>query len=456
MAKNVDELPPAEKLMQARTRLLITNPFYGALLMEIDFLKSDMAWASSNCRTMGVRIKSNKRVELVWNPEFVGSQTLKQVCAALMHEVEHIVHCHCIRMGNRNPIQWNIATDMVVNGTKSNPRIGYVDENKRNVILPLDGNIVFIPKGWDENGTSEQFYKLVDEDQNDSACDMCDGTGQVGSDGDGQGEEGEQGKHGDNANSGENKGGNESHQDGSKPCPKCHGSGQSTQWGVVFDDHSSWRQSEVSRDDARQIVKEIVKSASTKSQGKVPGHLVEAIAALEKAQIPWRQKLRRYIGKYVGGHRTTWSRINRRRSDEFGIKGVSHHATGEGVVIMDTSGSIGETEAAHFWAEIESMITRVKIGVLQWDAEYQDWWPKYKRYDWKKIKLKGRGGTDMAAPIDWLIKNGKVPRSGPVIMLTDGYCNYHAPCDFPFICVITNESGAAPAWGEVVRLKLID
>lgn len=422
---HVDKLPPREKLMTARTRLLSKELFYGAFCMEMDWIESNMAWAPENCRTMGVRINASKRIECYWNPDFVAKESFNGVYAVIKHEIEHIIHLHCVRGGHRNPRKANIAADMVVNGKRSKPLIGYKGDSGK-IDLPLDGRIVFRPEDWDDGLTMEQLYKKIAEEektkQRNGTCPSCGGCSS--------------GTPAPDPN-----------------CPECDGNGGESPWGQIVDDHSTWRMSEVSADEARQIVREAVRSAKEKARGRLPGHLIEAIDALNKPKIPWREKLRRFLGKHCGGRRKTFSRINRRR-DEFGIKGTSHHAVSEAVVIVDTSGSIGKDELRQFWAEIEAMLSKMKLSVLQWDYDFQDWWPKYRRHDWKRIEVKGGGGTNMAAPIAWLIEKGLIPRRGPVIMLTDGFCNYHEKCEFPYICVISTKDGEAPTWGETIRLEI--
>ena len=66
--------------------------------------------------------------------------------------------------------------------------------------------------------------------------------------------------------------------------------------------------------------------------------------------------------------------------------------------------------------------------------------------------IKGRGGTDMAAPFDWLPENRRI--ADVQILLTDGYCNWPAPGPFP---LITGHRGMArgvqgPSWGTVIHI----
>jgi predicted metal-dependent peptidase len=218
--------------------------------------------------------------------------------------------------------------------------------------------------------------------------------------------------------------------------------------GKLLDSHWIWDTSETNEDEARQIVNSMVQNAISKNQGSIPGHLLDAVQALSKPVVRWRELLRRYLGQHVGNRRPTLARRNR-RNDSFGVKGVSHHAAATVNVIVDTSGSIGQEELGKFFAEIDAISSRAKTSVLQWDHEFQGF-AQYRRGNWKKFKVNGRGGTDMAAPYKWLEDNGKI--ADVQIMLTDGHCNWADSKGYPVItCITTEQSG--PDWGHVVRLK---
>jgi predicted metal-dependent peptidase len=208
--------------------------------------------------------------------------------------------------------------------------------------------------------------------------------------------------------------------------------------------------SDASQDEARQIVKDIVDQASQKCQGQSPGHLQDAIAELKKPVVKWCELLHQYLGQHVGNKRSTYSR-RCRRQDTFGIPGVSHHAAASVNVIVDTSGSISSKELQQFFSEIEAISSKAKTMVLQWDLQFQGY-NKYRRGDWKSFKVNGRGGTDMAAPIQWLCDNHKI--ADVQIMLTDGYCNYigREIVNFPIITVVTNNSTESPPYGVVIRM----
>ena len=376
----------SERIMKARCRLMIREPFYGHISINIDWIAHDMPWKSEDQRTMGVRIVNGGQVQCLFYPHFVAKLSIEELYGVIQHEIEHIVRCHCKRIGNRNAVKYNIAADMAVNGKQTDPRIGYVNSQGER-ILPNKGEMVWIPDQWDSNLTTEQYYELIDDQIPDD---------------------------------------------------------------LILDDHDIWQQSDASEDEIRQVVKNLVNDATERSQGCIPNHLEGAINNLNKPIVRWRELLRQYIGNCVGNKRSTYSRRNR-MNRSFGIKGISRHATSEINIILDVSGSIKDDELQQFFTEIEAISYKSRIWLLQWDDRFRGY-DKYRRGDWKKVTVKGRGNTDMAAPIEWLCENKLV--KNVQIMLTDGYCEYSRPKNMDYICVITtsDEYTQLPDWGLIVRM----
>ena len=328
--------------------------------------------------------------------------------------------------------------DMVVNGREAQPRVGYKEDNGK-VTLPYS-DMVWIPTNWPDTEDAEYYYNRIIEQSKQKSKD---GKGQEEQDqGQGQGQGQGKGKGQQGQGQGQGQGG--------EPSQHQYQHGQFKGGGV--DDHDMWSQSEVSQDEARQIIHERVRDATEKSQGHVPGHLVGAVEKLKQPVVRWREELRQYFGVHVGNKRKTYSRVER-RNQRFGDKGISHHAASKVLVICDTSGSIGATELEQFFAEIEAIAYRSNVSLLQWDAAYQGY-DKYRRNDWKKIKVRGGGGTDMSAPFKWAEENGAI--GDIVILLTDGFCNYSAPKSYPTVFCITTPKGASapPEWGKIIYMKI--
>lgn len=431
----------ADKLMRARCRLMTREPWYGHMAMSIEWKPSEMGWVEDPARrTIGMRITNQGIIQAVFNPEWVEATDLRILYGTVEHCINHLIRLHTLRQDTREPEAWNLASDMSVNGESSNPYVGYREEDGT-LILP-DKGMVFVPKGWPNDETAEHYYERILKESPPG------GPGKGKKPGGGQGQGQGQGKGKGEGEGDEDGEGEESGESGQKPGYYKHGKFE----GKALDDHDSWRQSEISQDEARQLIHDMVKDASEKSQGNVPGHLKQVLDALSKPIIRWREFLRQYLGTHVGSRRKTYSRADR-RTQAFGQKGISRHAAATVQVICDTSGSIGTQELEQFFAEVEAISYRAKVFLLQWDAEYQGY-GRYRRGEWKKLTINGRGGTDMAAPFDWLDKN--TAAADVVVLLTDGYCNWPFKRPYPTLFVITTDEQTTkgPDWGTTLRMKI--
>ncbi|MFM7113410.1 MAG: DUF2201 family putative metallopeptidase [Planctomycetota bacterium] len=398
-------MSPGDKLMNARCRLMTMEPWYGHIAMSMTWVAVPVGEA---LKTMGVRIVNGGEIQCLYHPPFVEKLSLEELYAVVQHEIEHVVRLHCVRNDSRHPTAWNIAADMCVNGLKSRPRIGYRDSTTNRMIIPHMDQIVWIPEDWPENETTECYYEMILKKGRPDGFWGDTGTNN-------RGETVRQG------------------------------------FGRTLDDHDVWRETDVSMDEARQVVRDLVHHATEKCPGTAPGHLSEAINDLNRPRVNWRQLLRHYLGKHLGNRRVTFSRRNRRQ-DRFGMPGISRRAAATVNVIVDTSGSISSEILKQFFAEIECISHRAKTRVLQWDHAFQGW-SVYRRGCWKGMAIHGRGGTDMAAPLRWLLDNRKI--ADAQVMLTDGFCNYlkKNEVQFPMITVITPGGGTEPQYGHVVRMK---
>jgi len=487
---NIPELE--EKLLRARCRLMTREPWYGAIAMMMDWIPSDMPFTEcEDAKTMGVRIVNGGVVQCLWYPGFVQNNTIRELYGVIQHEIEHIVRCHTIRIGpGREHERWNLSCDMIVNGKKSKPICTYHDPSTNEHVLPASGNGVYLPEDWELNQTTEAIYEKIGGVT--QRCPKCGGklqggkpgsssgsggTGQKAQKGKGKGQTGQgkgQGNQGSSnqgsGQSSDNGSGTPSTGTGDHHCSNCggpcdkngrasnHGQGRyeyGEYSGRITDNHDIWQQTDSSEDEVRQIVKDMTDQATEKCQGTAPGHLTSVLKELSKPIVRWRELLRIYLGTHVGNRRMTHSRRNR-RNDAFGLPGISHHAAGRVAVIVDTSGSISEMELMQFFTEIETISSRALVYVLQWDYNFQSY-EKYKRRDWKKFKIKGRGGTDMAGPVLWLTENRLVPDC--TVMLTDGYCNWSKPQpwypEHGMITVITSGKDIVkpPDWGHTIFLR---
>ena len=126
-----------------------------------------------------------------------------------------------------------------------------------------------------------------------------------------------------------------------------------------------------------------------------------------------------------------------------------------GVVVMDTSGSIGDDEIEQFAAEIQSICKQLEMKnlyAIYCDDIVQNWdsfkKPKTSK-PWLHLKPKGRGGTSLKEPFDWMKKNpegisGLIPKKIDfVLYFTDSYGTMPsladvAPYKYLFWIIITD------------------
>ena len=113
------------RLEKARCLLLTHEPWYGHVAMNMTWIETSIV------RTMGVRVVHGGDVQCLYNPLFVKELTVPEICFVIQHEVEHVVRCHCLRNGLSDRLTFNVAADMVVNGSKSLPRIGITTDGAR-------------------------------------------------------------------------------------------------------------------------------------------------------------------------------------------------------------------------------------------------------------------------------------------------------------------------------------
>lgn len=446
-----------QKLLDARCRLITKDPWFGTFAANFTWISDD------GISTLGVIMKSLSRIECRYNPEFINKLSMTSNMAAVEHELMHIILLHLTRCGSRNRRLWNISTDMIINGRYDDPEIKHLKDIEDEAAETDDqGNVIpfkliWYPKDWPNNLTSEEVYERLEQ------CKVvvripAGGSGGEGDSGSGNSQDGQGSSGGESSNpngqtkseSGQSSGGyvEEVIHDG--------GSGETIVVpGYTLDDHGTWSETEISEDQARQMVKDLCDQVTSQvGVGKVPGKIAGAIKNLEEPIRNWKHELRQYVGRKYGGKRWTHSRQNRRKQ-QFGSKGKSSHASAPLTVCTDTSGSVDQKRLEQFYSEIESMSQRFKITQVQFDHGYQCH-SQYHRGDWRELEIRGRGGTsfiELFKALDELDLWGRV-----TIVCTDGEAPWPEPRPgrdvlwviFPHRPI---EQAPKPPFGDVIYLE---
>ncbi len=96
----------SRKLLTARMHLVMSYPFYGALLMHVTLSVDE------KCKTA---YTDNERI--CFGADFLDNLSSEEVEFVMLHEIMHIVLHHCKRGLGYNQLVFNIACDIVVNST---------------------------------------------------------------------------------------------------------------------------------------------------------------------------------------------------------------------------------------------------------------------------------------------------------------------------------------------------
>lgn len=358
--------------------------------------------------TMGVRVLSGARFDMVYNPAFVETLSDEEATFVLYHEVLHLVLHHCTTRRFDNHEVWNLATDAAVNElipvipgscerpkTKKGDLCGvFVDELRKETIF----------KDIKNKQTSEWYYDFFMKHLPP------------------------QSKDGGRGGKGKNQ-----------------GKGKDALGKPQMDDHGGWKENEIADEKVRAKVDEIAKSDLW---GTVSAADKEMIMAAQSRKINWRNFLRRFHGNQVWNEReTTRKRPNRRTG--FAHPGFKKIHVDRHLVATDTSGSIDSGLLAEFLSVINGATDFIPIDMMQFD------WDKTsdpRPFDRKlaKFEFSGRGGTNFQPVID--IVNERRYKS--VIILTDGEAAPPSrPKNAKVLWVLPMGHNPPVDWGQRIHMK---
>ena len=357
------------------------------------------------------------------NDELRKKWDVDQVCAVLYHEINHLIREHHMRgepLGPRNQQKWNIAGDLEINDDiKLDPVLG--KHFPKEAILPETFQLP-------DNLLAEQYYQQLPKDE--------------GGQGQGDGKDGEKGEPGPMSGDCGSAADGQS-QDYEEPAPGDGGQGVN----------------EAEAEIVRDKVAEAVQEAVDKRIGNVPGDLKRWAEKRRTKTIDWRKELRASIKKAMaqksGATDYTMTRPSRRDYGDIIFPSLVDPIPAVAVVI-DTSGSMGNSEIAQAIAEtgkiLSSLGSREGVTVLSVDAQVHTCKRVFKE---NQIKLDGGGGTNMGVGIERAAK--LKPRPEIIIVITDGYTPWpdRAPSGSKVIVALTREESrhSCPGYAKIIVVK---
>ena len=348
-----------------------------------------------------VLIAATDGYKTIWfnsNCQHLDNENLKFV---VLHELLHVVFCHPQRKGDRDPTLWNIACDFAINHILINEM----------ELQPPEG-VLYDPK-YAGKPAEVIYSELVNFNKNAHFS-------QVESD---------------------------------------------SEVGKRLAKDLSYPQAGENVKSQIEKVKDMIVQANiiyqkwkNKGRGSLPSSIETYIKQLIQPRIPFDSLLPRYVTKYTSGKDDfAFSQINKKKFLYTGMVFPTMKSQDLVVVlVIDTSGSISNTELSIFAGGIKKISTMVEnIYVITCDCEIQQVIrPGEIDIFLKNVTFKGRGGTSHVPVFEYIDKN--LREVDLVICFTDGYTEYPPETPkYPVIWVLTHKN-QIPPFGEVIYLDVED
>ena len=394
-----------QRLLMARTRLLINNGFFGLLLMHVNFgLKEGLQTAATNGKS------------IFFDPKFMDRLSDSELDFVMMHEVLHMALRHCTRRGDRDRDMFNIACDIVVNSNilKANnmdiSSITLTDFGESMHLAP-DGK-----EGYEY--TAEEVYEMLKQ------------FGKA-----------------------KDSGGKNSF---------------SNLYNSSFDSHELWGSEESDEEAINDAIWESrIRSAkelteirqSSTGIGNIPACIARHLKELTEGRTDWRTILNDFIQEDITDY--SFMPPDRRFSDspfflpDFNEK---EESISNILFMIDTSGSVDDKIMTVAYSEIVGAIEQFDEKLRGWlgffDAAVVEPQPFTDRSELLDIKPKGGGGTRFDIIFHYVEQHMQDEAPNMIIILTDGYAAYppeSAANGIPVLWLLNNND-VTPPWGKIARI----
>jgi predicted metal-dependent peptidase len=424
----------AQRIIRARSALVVFAPFYGTLLLNLEMVE---------CRAVSTMAVDGKRC--FYDPDWVDGLADDELLFVLCHEVSHLSYLHHTRRQQRDPQEWNIAADYVINADLIQAGIGRMPEKglyDRSYIGMATEDVYASRRQQQQQRKQEQQEEKGepgeegDDDghqQGSGQSDSDDGEpGDAGQPGDKQSESGSgesEGSSGQGEDEGEGEGeGGEGEGAGGKPSGAGNGKGQPSPGmsagedvggcGQVLDAAQS--EAEIAEQEAEwQTITRQAIAVATRQAGKLPGYLERLVGELNTPRENWREILRRFADP-CNRHDYSWQRPDRRFGGaDFILPGTVTDGVNHVLIAVDTSGSIDDQALTRFRTEVQSLLDDGavdRITVVHCDDGIQGV-DEFECGEIVKMESMGGGGTSYRPVWEWL--KGSQENFAALVYFTD-------------------------------------
>jgi predicted metal-dependent peptidase len=294
------------------------------------------------------------------NPDFAGTLKDTELQFVIAHELMHLLMLHHDRRANRDPLRWNIATDLIINRTLKT--IGD-SAGAGSITMPKEG---IIANEDQAEMTAEQLYSELPEPPQWLKDAFSEGMVPVGQ---GCGPEKGDGNGGD---------GDKEDDEGAGPAP--------------------------TEDQLRRQWRECAAQSQLagRQAGTTEGNLLADLLDIPDPKVRWSEVLRGALYRAIaeaGRDDVSWSRRSRRSTTDIILPGGITYRC-KATVVIDSSGSMSDEDLSRCVAETTSIVNncRVPVFLVVHDHAVQEaCWirpgAKAAVHSSVKKRMKGRGGT---------------------------------------------------------------
>ena len=406
-----------KRLLLSRMRILCNHGFFGLLLMH-------MVYSIDK----GVETACTDGVRITFGVDFLDQLSDTELDFVMMHEIMHVVLQHCLRGDDRDPENFNIACDIVVNSN-------ILLENNMNaasITLSNYGESMHIAPDGKEGYeyTAEQVYAMLPQNTNKQPKSVSDGGSALGH---------------------------------AKKEQATQGSNHKGRW----DDHSRWGMYEedatlrdvwVKRfEDAAEAI--AVRDPSN-TRGLLPLFAKRILEELTKPQTDWRTILNDFIQEEVVDYSFEPPDGRFDESPFFLPDFNGKEDRVEDILFMiDTSASMSDKMITAAYSEIKGAIDQFDGKLKGWlgffDAAIIEPKPFENEEEFRIIRPAGGGGTDFQIIFEYVQQHMEKPPAS-IIILTDGYAPFpqeKLSMGIPVLWLLNNEK-VDPPWGKVARISV--
>lgn len=389
------KLKAAETLELDRVRLLLDQPFIGAVLIRLNLVPV----VDSRCPTAATDGQN-----VFVNPDFYLKMSPGERRFLLAHEVWHIVYLHFLRGRGRERDIFNMAADMEINFMLKQER------------FTVPSSALLPPPKWQRFNAEELYYRLLKENSA-SAPSVFDVHLEPGRD--------------------------------DRPAEDENGDDELL---VMDPDY----QVDFGSDPESSVREKVVEAAVQyeKQRGDLPGKLKRIVDRFPGGKLHWKELLAQYVTSCFGGSRR-WLPPNRRYISSGLYLQSRRDARLQAILAIDTSGStIGDFPL--FAGELMNLLNsfgQYELTVICCDAKIQsvETFSPENPFDGKKVKFEGCGGTSFKPVFDYVDKN--LLDVQILIYFTDGFGDDPKKPPYPVMWVITPNGENRIPWGYEVKME---